>query len=136
MTLQQKVPEKVYIFSEIDVAYAALNARKFAEILDFSTVNQMKISLATSELAKNIIKYAGHGVIIFKIIKEDSKIGIEIIAKDSGPGINDLEDALKDNFSTGGTLGIGLPGTKRMMDTFNIESSSIDGTKITIKKWM
>jgi serine/threonine-protein kinase RsbT len=94
------------------------------------------ISTAVSELARNIIIYASKGNIVLNAVEDDSKRGIEVVAEDSGPGIQNLENAMKDKFSTGDTLGVGLPGTKRLMDDFQICSSSTEGTKVTIRKWI
>ena len=95
----------------------------------------MKIKTAVSELGYNIIKYAGKGIIRLTPLK-DKRTGIEIVASDKGPGIEDLEAALSDQFSTGGTLGLGLPGVKRLMDEFEVDTSPEKGTKITVRKWI
>ena len=94
------------------------------------------ISTAVSELARNIVTYASKGCIFLSTIEQDFKKGIEVVADDSGPGIQDLEKAMLDNFSSRGTLGVGLPGTKRLMDDFQISSSSAKGTRITVRKWL
>ena len=131
-----KETKRLEISQEIDVAYAALDAKNYAKHIGFSTADQYMISTAVSELARNIIVYARKGIIILSIVEDDSKRGIEVVAEDSGPGIQNLENAMKDKFSTGGTLGVGLPGTKRLMDDFQICSSSTEGTKVTVRKWI
>lgn len=121
---------------EVDVAYAALDAKTYAKRIGFATKDQYLISTAVSELARNIVTYASKGCIFLSTIEQDLKKGIEVVADDSGPGIHDLEKAMLDNFSTRGTLGVGLPGTKRLMDDFKISSSSAEGTTVTVRKWI
>jgi len=128
--------KRLQISHEIDVAYAALDAKNSAKRIGFSTADQCMISIAVSELAQNIINYAKKGTIVLRIVEDNSKLGIEVVAEDSGPGIQDMENAMQDKFSTGSTLGVGLPGTKRLMDDFQICSSRESGTKVTVKKWM
>ncbi|MBT6515885.1 MAG: anti-sigma regulatory factor [Crocinitomicaceae bacterium] len=124
------------ISGEADVAYAALDAKNYAKEIGFSNSDQYMISTAVSELARNILVYAKKGTIYLKTIEEKSKKGVEVVAEDSGPGIKDIEKALEDNFSTGGTMGVGLPGAKRLMDDFQIDSRHNQGTKIIIRKWI
>jgi serine/threonine-protein kinase RsbT len=120
---------------DIDVAYAALAAKNYAKEIGFSTASQYMISTAVSELARNIFNYAKKGIISLSFCSESSKSGIQIVAEDFGPGIQDIDKAMEDNFSTGGTMGVGLPGTKRLMDYFKIESQVGVGTKVVIRKW-
>jgi serine/threonine-protein kinase RsbT len=93
------------------------------------------ISTAVSELARNMFIYAKKGIISMSFFSENSKSGIEIVAEDFGPGIQDIDKAMEENFSTGGTMGVGLPGTKRLMDYFKIESKIGVGTKVVTRKW-
>lgn len=93
------------------------------------------IATAVSELARNIVKYAGKGEIIIAPVQKGYRVGIEIIAQDRGPGMLNVEQAMTDHFSSGGTLGLGLPGVKRMMDEFEINSVLEQGTRVAIKKW-
>jgi serine/threonine-protein kinase RsbT len=125
----------VAINDDVDVAYAALAAKNYAREIGFSTANQYMVSTSVSELARNIFIYAKRGTISMSFLSENSKSGIEIVAEDCGPGIEDIDKAMKDSYSTGGTMGVGLPGTKRLMDYFEIESKIGVGTKIVIKKW-
>jgi serine/threonine-protein kinase RsbT len=127
---------RLSVLSEVDIAYAALAAKDYAKDLGFTTVSQYMISTAVSELARNIFIYAEGGHIDLSTLLENSKIGIEVIAEDSGPGIDDLNSAMQDHFSTGGTMGVGLPGTKRLMDYFHIVSKLGLGTTITVRKWI
>jgi serine/threonine-protein kinase RsbT len=104
--------------------------------LECSDVAVAKLLTATSELARNIIKYAEQGTIKIDQIGSGFKKGIEVTAFDKGPGIEDLNTALSDNFSSSGTLGLGLPGVKRMMDAFNIESIVGNGTTVRAILWL
>jgi serine/threonine-protein kinase RsbT len=124
------------ISGETDVAYAALGAKIFAKEIGFSKAVQYMISTAVSELARNIFVYAKKGTINLKFVDEYSKIGIEVVAEDLGPGIQDIDKAMEDNYSTGGTMGMGLPGTKRLMDYFQIDTHRTQGTKVIIRKWI
>jgi serine/threonine-protein kinase RsbT len=120
---------------DVDVAYAALAAKNYAKEIGFSTASQYLISTAVSELARNMFIYAKKGIIGLSFISENSNSGIEIVAEDFGPGIQDIDKAMEEGFSTGGTMGVGLPGTKRLMDYFKIESKIGVGTKVVIRKW-
>lgn len=126
---------KLQISEASDVAYAALDAKCFARDLGFSIADQYTIATTVSELAQNIVKYADFGHLSFKTIQQGSDVGIEVLAKDSGPGIENINRAMTDNFSTGGTMGVGLPGAKRLMDDFHINSAPGQGTEVVVKKW-
>ena len=115
--------KKVTVDDDVDVAYAALAAKNYAKEIGFSTASQYMISTAVSELASNMFNYAKRGIITLSFLSENSKSGIEIVVEDFGPGIQDIDKAMEENFSTGGTMGVGLPGTKRLMDYFKIESN-------------
>ena len=128
--------KKLNISADIDVAYAALGAKNYAKDIGFSKADQYMISTAVSELARNIRTYANDGTINLNFVKNNSKKGIEVVAEDLGPGIQDIDKAMEDNFSTGNTMGVGLPGTKRLMDDFQIDYHRTQGTKITVRKWI
>ena len=117
------------------MAYAALDARNFARGLGFSVADQYTIATAVSELAQNIVKYADFGHLTFQTVEKGTSVGVKVVAKDTGPGIEDLPNAMADKFSTGGTMGVGLPGTKRLMDEFHIDSVLGQGTQIVVTKW-
>jgi serine/threonine-protein kinase RsbT len=135
MTLA-KLETNVKISTETDVTMVSLKAMKMAEIIGFNKNSCYAISTAVSELARNIYKFARSGKINIKLVKMGKNKGIEIIAEDNGPGIADLSNAMKDNFSTSNSLGLGLPSVKRLMDEFNIETGLNQGTKITTRKWL
>jgi serine/threonine-protein kinase RsbT len=103
--------------------------------LGFSAVDSTLIATAISELARNIVSYAGAGEITLKRIQNSTRQGILIVALDQGPGIHDIREALRDGFSTSGSLGLGLPGVRRLMDEFAISSQPGRGTKVEVKKW-
>jgi len=125
----------IRIVKETDVYLAIEETGKLAKNIGFDHAMVLKIKTAVSELARNIIKYASRGRVEISPISE-KKRGIEIRVIDIGPGIKDIDMAVQDNFSSGGTLGLGLPGVKRLMDEFEIDSIPDKGTKIMVKKWL
>jgi serine/threonine-protein kinase RsbT len=125
----------VPIVTELDIVIARQQGRALAARLGFSPGDLALVATAISELARNIIQYAKRGEIVLRLV-EDNPRGIVVIARDQGPGIADLERAMQDGFSTGGGLGLGLPGAKRLMDEFEVVSEVGKGTTVTIKKWM
>ncbi len=104
--------------------------------MDFSATEVTFITTAISEVARNIVNYAGRGEISFQLSNQNGKRGLVVSAVDEGPGIADISLALQDGYSTGGSLGLGLPGSKRMMDEFDLVSEIGKGTKVTMKKWL
>lgn len=126
----------IYVRQGHDVNSALLTSRKFAITAGFNDVKINMIATAVSELAHNIIKYANHGSITLE--KKQSVKGnyIEVTSTDQGPGIEDIDSAMQDNMSTSGTLGLGLPGMKRMMDEFHLESEVGVGTTVRLRKWL
>jgi serine/threonine-protein kinase RsbT len=126
---------KVRIISDRDIVVARQKGRALATKLGFSLGNATLIATAISELARNIISYAGDGMIAMNAIYDSKREGLLIVASDEGPGISDIPLALRDGFSTSGSLGIGLPGVRRLMDEFAIDSEPGRGTIITVTKW-
>lgn len=133
MTNREKI---VKIYAEADIAKASFEGKPLAETAGFKQSEQYMIATVISELARNTFLYALRGEIRIKIIESNSKKGIEIVAQDEGSGIKDIGQAMKDNFSTSNGLGLGLPGVKRIMDEFVIETKAGVGTKITARKWV
>ncbi len=123
------------IATDFDVTRASMQARRCGLAQGFDTIAAAMLVTTVSELGTNILKYAARGEIIIQPIERTGKKGLLIRAIDQGPGITDIELAMKDHHSTGGTLGLGLPGVKRMMDEFEIKSAPNQGTSITVKKW-
>ena len=123
------------INSDQDIVAARQRGRALAVELGFSAVDSTLIATAISELARNIVSYAGAGEIMLKRIQNSTRRGILIVAVDQGPGIHDIREALRDGFSTSGSLGLGLPGVRRLMDEFAITSQPGRGTKVEVTKW-
>jgi serine/threonine-protein kinase RsbT len=124
------------IDSEIDIVTARQKGREMAARLGFSSTELTLIATAISEVARNIVEYARDGEISLSVVTQGDKRGIIVIACDNGPGIPDIKLAMQDGYSTGKSLGLGLPGAKRLMDEFEIVSEVGKGTKITMKKWV
>lgn len=127
---------RVPITSEADILVARQQARSMAAKLGFWSVEQSFIAIAISEIALNIIQYAGRGEIILSTIERNGTQGIFIVARDEGPGISDIALALRDGYSTGGRPGLGLTAAKRLMDEFEIVSGAGKGTTVKMKKWV
>jgi serine/threonine-protein kinase RsbT len=125
----------VAINSDQDIVSARQKGRAMALELGFSSGAATLIATAISELARNIVSYAGKGQITLKGVQGSSRVGILVIASDEGPGILDIRQALRDGFSTSGSLGLGLPGVRRLMDEFEITSQPNLGTTVAVKKW-
>jgi serine/threonine-protein kinase RsbT len=126
---------RVAINSDQDIVSARQKGRMMATELGFSSGDATLIATSISELARNIVSYARKGEIALKTVHASSRQGIVIIASDSGPGIRDIPQAMRDGFSTSGSLGLGLPGVRRLMDEFAITSEPGRGTIVTVKKW-
>jgi len=127
---------RIQIRTEFDAIRAALESTQFAGSLGFDETRRRMIATAVSELARNILKYAHAGDIELRQVEGPRGCGIEIEAADRGPGIADVEAAMGDHFSTGNTLGLGLPGVRRLMDDFSLESTLGEGTRVTAIKWL
>ena len=118
-----------------DVVAARQQARQLASDLDFSRPDQALVATAVWELARNIVKYAQEGEIELGTVTERSRTGIRITARDRGPGLEDVELALQDGYSTGNSLGLGLPGTRRIVDAFEVNSVPGEGLVVVAVKW-
>jgi serine/threonine-protein kinase RsbT len=126
----------VHIGHEADIVTARQKGRELAKEAGFSGSDLTLIATAISEVARNIIVYAEQGEIVMNVVHEEGRSGILVIAQDEGPGIPDVERAMQDGYSTGNSLGLGLPGAKRLMDEFDIHSAIGKGTTVTMKKWV
>jgi len=126
---------RIPIQSTMDILSARQEGRALAHRLGLSGSNQTIIATAISELARNILLYAKRGEVRVGIVESNGREGILVVASDAGPGIADLERALQMGFSTSGSLGLGLPGVRRLMDEFRIESRAGKGTTVTARKW-
>lgn len=125
----------VPITSDGDIINARQKGRALAAELGFSPTDVVRIATAISELARNVLSYARRGEIRLEALNSRSRHGIVIVASDHGPGIADVEQAMQDAYSTSGGLGLGLPGVRRLMDEFTIESAVGLGTTVSATKW-
>jgi serine/threonine-protein kinase RsbT len=126
---------RVRVESDVDVVEARQKGRELASQLGFSSTDLTLIVTAISEVARNIVVYAQHGDITMRVVADGTRRGILVVAEDSGPGIADIGLAMRDTFSTGNGLGLGLPGARRLMDEFEIQSEVSKGTRVAMKKW-
>lgn len=126
----------VEVRNEWDIVSARQLGRNMAKELGFGNVDQARITTAISELARNIYLYAGRGKICIEPIEQLGKKGLRIVALDNGPGIREIRKVMEDGYTTSGGLGAGLPGVKRLMDEFSIESTVDVGTEISATKWL
>jgi serine/threonine-protein kinase RsbT len=129
-------PDRVVpIGSAADIVTARQEGRGLAARVGFSPSELTVIATAISELARNIVEHAGQGEIRLSLCQQGSRVGVCVVACDKGPGIPDVEKALRDGYSTHKGLGLGLPGARRLMDEFEIASELGTGTTVTMRKW-
>jgi serine/threonine-protein kinase RsbT len=127
--------ETVSVRSDEDVVRVRQKVREWARQQGFSLVDQTKIVTAASELARNTVHYGGGGILRLEVLKNSTRLGLQLIFEDQGPGIPDIELAMKDGYTTGGGLGLGLGGAKRLSNEFDIASRPGEGTRIRIVRW-
>lgn len=124
------------IESDADVVTARQRAREMAGALELTSTDQTLLATAISEVARNITTYAGRGEVLLSVITDDKgRSGIQVIARDQGPGIENIELAMQDGYTSGGGLGLGLPGARRLVDDFHIETAPGQGTTVTLLMW-
>jgi serine/threonine-protein kinase RsbT len=128
--------QRIPISSDLDIVAARVEGRNLARKMGFGVIDQARIATAISELARNVVLYAQSGEIALFSLEVDGKVGLQIVCEDQGPGIEDLELVVRNGYSTGQGLGMGLPGTKRLMDDFEIRSEVGVGTVIRVCKWL
>jgi len=126
----------IAIEREMDIVTARQKGRDLAGAIGFSTTERTLIATAISEIARNIVAYAQRGEIVLSALDDQGRRGILVIARDHGPGIKDVELAMRDGYSTANSLGMGLPGAKRLMDEFELVSAPGQGTIVSMKKWI
>jgi len=126
---------RVSIDCDADIVTARQKGRELASKCGFPTTDLAVIATAISELARNIVRYALHGEVVLRLVEDHTKRGVEVVATDDGPGIPDVSLAMQDGYSTSGGLGLGLPGTRRLMDEFEITTDFGKGTKVTVRRW-
>jgi serine/threonine-protein kinase RsbT len=128
-------PKTAVIRSDLDIVIARTMARDAAKALGFGAIDQARIATAVSELARNIFLYAGTGNVTVREVEKPGKKGIEIVCEDQGPGIPNIDLVMQDGYSTSRGMGLGLPGAKRLMDEFTVQTQLGGGTTITCRKW-
>lgn len=121
--------------TEMDIVQVRQAVRQWSAELKFGLVDQTKIVTAASELARNTFQHGGGGTVRLEALSEGARTGLRLIFEDQGPGIPDIAQAMKDGYTTGGGLGMGLPGTKRLVNEFEIASRVGEGTRVTIIRW-
>ena len=126
---------RVSIDRDVDIVSARQKGRELASQCGFPSTDLAVVATAISELARNIVRYAARGEVILRLIDDNGRRGVEVVAADDGPGIPDVALAMQDGYSTSGSLGLGLPGTRRLMDEFEIKSDFGKGTTVTVRKW-
>lgn len=126
---------RVAITTDADLVTARAEGRAMAERLGFPRPDPTLIATAISEVARNIVVHAGRGEIVLEPFDEPDRYGLVVIASDEGPGIRDVEAALRDEYSARGGLGLGLAGARRLMDDFELASDAESGTTVTMRKW-
>ena len=127
--------DSLEIQKEQDVVPFRNRVKEYAVKIGMSLVNQTKLITAASELVRNMLKYAGGGSTLIEVVSRERENGIRLTFTDKGPGIKDIKLAMKDGFSTGKSLGLGLPGAKRLVSDFDIKSTVGKGTTVIIIKW-
>jgi serine/threonine-protein kinase RsbT len=125
----------ISVASDADMVPARAEGRALADRLGFSRTDATLIATAISEVGRNILVHAGSGEIVLSQLHENGRTGLEVVARDSGPGISDVDAALSDGYASRGGLGLGLPGARRLMDEFDIATRVGEGTVVTMKKW-
>ena len=126
---------RVAIRTDADVVTARQEARAMGAGLGFSSTDLTLLATAISEIARNITTYAGEGEVALRVLNDGDRQGIEVVATDQGPGIADIELAMQDGFTTGSGLGLGLPGTRRLVDEFELRTQPGSGTSVRLVKW-
>ena len=128
--------ERIAIESDNDVVTARQRARELAAMVDLTSMDQTLLATAISEVARNITTYAKRGEVLLSIVRDNGgREGIRVVARDDGPGIEDVDLAMQDGYTSGGGLGLGLPGARRLVDEFDIETAPSAGTTVTLVKW-
>jgi len=133
--MRERDQGEIEIKTEPDIAVARRSVRDVAIQLGFGITETARIVTAASELGRNVHKYAGSGVMRWRTLSNGDLNGLELKFEDHGPGIPDVNEALREGHSTGGGLGMGLPGAKRLMDEMEIHTAVGEGTTITVRKW-
>ena len=126
---------RVHVASDVDIVAARQEGRRVASTLGFSTSDLTVIAAAISEVARNIVTYATEGDVEISLVERNGRRGVSVVARDQGPGIANIALAMRDGYSTSGSLGLGLPGARRLVDEFEVASEVGSGTVVTMRKW-
>ena len=121
--------------SDLDVTVARGGVRDWAREVGFSTLDMTKMVTATSELARNVVVHGAGGSMRLEVVQRGALRGLRVMFSDHGPGIADIDLAMKDGYSTGSGMGIGLPGARRLVNEFQLDTNPTDGTRVTILRW-
>lgn len=127
--------DSIAITREQDVVPLRNRVKEVAVKIGMGLVNQTKLITAASELVRNMLRYAGTGTVLIEVVSRGRETGVRLTFSDKGPGIADISLAMQDGYSTGKSLGLGLPGTRRLVNNFSIQSAVGQGTTVTILKW-
>ncbi|GAB3933921.1 anti-sigma regulatory factor [Mucilaginibacter myungsuensis] len=127
--------DTIKVSQEQDVVFLKNRVKEVAVRIKMGLVNQTRLLTAASELVRNMMRYGGGGSCLIEVVSSGRNNGVRLTFTDKGPGIPDIASAMKDGFSTGKSLGLGLPGTKRLVNEFDIKSKVGEGTTVTIVKW-
>jgi serine/threonine-protein kinase RsbT len=127
--------ETLPIQNSSDVVLARQKVRQWAQELRFTLVDQTKLVTAASELARNTLDHGKGGRMVIDIVENLSRTGLQLVFEDQGPGIRDIQAALRDGFTTGSGMGLGLGGSKRLVSDFDIQSQPGQGTRVTVVRW-
>lgn len=127
--------ETITVYREPEVVLLRNRVKEYAVKIKMGLVNQTRLITASSELVRNMLKYGGGGAVLLEIVNRGRDNGVRLTFSDAGPGIADINLAMKDGFTTGKSLGLGLPGAKRLVNEFDIKSEMGKGTTVTILKW-
>jgi serine/threonine-protein kinase RsbT len=136
MSAEPAIEASIAIERDRDVVAARQKGRELAATAGFSGTDQTLIATAISEVARNILVYAQQGLVLLRLVEDGGRRGIVVEARDEGPGIADVELAMRDGYSTTKSLGLGLPGARRLMDDLHIETQIGKGTTVTMKRWV
>lgn len=135
MLMNLRIKEVIPVQQERDLVLCRNRVKEVAVKTGMGIVNQTKLITAVSELARNMLRYAGGGSVLLEVVFRGSEPGVQLLFEDKGPGIADIAKAMEDGFSTGKSMGLGLPGTKRLVSEFKINSTVGKGTAVKIIKW-
>jgi serine/threonine-protein kinase RsbT len=136
MSPEPALEATIAIEKDRDIVTARQRGRELATAAGFTATDQTLIATAISEVARNILVYARHGEVRLRVIEDGGRRGIVVEARDEGPGIADVELAMRDGYSTAKSLGLGLPGARRLMDELKVDSKLGAGTTVTMKRWV